>query len=140
MPDLVAGLSRAVLQTAFERSPVGVGVCDEDGRFLAVNSALTSMLSRRREEIVGRPFLTFVHPEQRSASLAGYFRSVVAAASASPPATEHAELRCLSGDGSVVWLSVTWTITEPDQAGEQYGIVHLSDVTDRRYAGAHVRV
>jgi PAS domain S-box-containing protein len=65
-------------------------VCDEDGRFLAVNSALTSMLSRRREEIVGRPFLTFVHPEQRSASLAGYFRSVVAAAPVSPPATEHA--------------------------------------------------
>ncbi len=79
-----------------------------------------------------------MHPEQRSASLAGYFRSVVAAASASSPATEHAELRCVSGDGSVVWLSVTWTITEPDRAGEQYGIVHLRDVTDRRYAGAHV--
>jgi hypothetical protein len=38
----------------------------------------------------------------------------------------------------VVWLSVTWTITEPDRAGEQYGIVHLRDVSDRRYAGAHV--
>jgi PAS domain S-box-containing protein len=135
-PDLVASLNQTVLQTVFEGSPIGVGVCDEDGRFVAVNPALTGMLSRRREEMVGRPFLTFVHPEQRSASLACYFRSVVAAAAASPPATEHTELRCLSSDGSVVSVSVTWTITKPNQAGQQYGIVHLSDITERRHSEA----
>jgi PAS domain S-box-containing protein len=134
--DLIAGLGRSALPTVFEGSPVGVGVCDEDGRFLAVNPALTSMLSRPRKEMVGRPFLTFVHPEQRTASLACYLRSVVAAAAASPPATEHSELRCLSGDGSVVSVSVTWTITKPNKAGERYGIVHLSDITQRRHSEA----
>jgi diguanylate cyclase (GGDEF)-like protein/PAS domain S-box-containing protein len=127
------GLDGLLLRTAFDGAPVGVGVCDEDGRFLEVNDSLCMLLRQAKQYVVGRPFLTFVHPEQRSASMASYFRAVVAAA-ANQPSTEQGELLCLTGTGATIWVSVTWTITEPDAAGSQYGIVHLRDITVQKRA------
>ncbi|MDT4891218.1 MAG: hypothetical protein QOE97_253 [Pseudonocardiales bacterium] len=118
-----------VLSAAFARAPVGVGVCDEDGRFLAVNDCLLELFKHRREEVVGRPYLNFVHPKARAASLAAYFGAVVAAAAQPPPPVAHSELRCVAGDGSLLWVAVSWTITAPDEHGHQYGIVHLRDIT-----------
>jgi len=74
------GLDGLLLRTAFDGAPVGVGVCDEDGRFLEINDSLCMLLRQGRQNVLGRPFLTFVHPDQRSASMASYFRAVVAAA------------------------------------------------------------
>jgi diguanylate cyclase (GGDEF)-like protein/PAS domain S-box-containing protein len=125
------GLEGLLLRTAFDGAPVGVGVCDEDGRFLEVNESLCMLLRQSRQNVLGRPFLTFVHPEQRSASMASYFRAVVAAA-ANQISTEHSELLCLTGTGATIWVAVTWTITEPDEDGCQYGIVHLRDVTEQK--------
>lgn len=125
-------LDPAVLVKTFSHAPVGVGICDADGRFLAVNDALSRLLDRPREEIVGRPFLTFVHPAERAASLASYFVSVVTAIGQYPGRAAHAEVRCVTGRGADRWLAVTWTVTEPDSNATQYGIVHLNDVTERR--------
>jgi PAS domain S-box-containing protein len=121
-----------VLRTAFERAPVGVGVCDEDGRFVAVNESLAALLGEPVTAIIGRPFLTFVHPQERAAALACYFASVVAAAGEPKPPAAHAELRCVTGEDAVVWLAASWTITGPDPDGHQYGVVHLRDVTEHR--------
>jgi PAS domain S-box-containing protein len=119
-----------ILAAVFEQAPVGVGVCDEDGRFVAVNDCLLEMLQYRRSAVVGRPFLNFVHPAQRAVSLARYFESVVAAAAPGlVPAARYSELQCVAADGTPRWLAVTWTITSPDDCGLQYGIVHLRDVT-----------
>ncbi len=127
------GLDRNLLRTAFDGAPVGVGVCDEDGRFLEVNDSLCVLLRRTRDDVIGRPFLAFVHPEQRSASMASYFRAVVAAASCRT-SSEQSELLCLTGAGDAIWVSVTWTITEPDENGSQFGIVHLRDITEQKHA------
>lgn len=130
----VLGLDRAVLSTVFEGAPAGVGVCDADGRFVAVNAALTSLLGVAAERMVGRPFLTFVHPQERALSLSCYFRSVVAAAARRPATAERSELHCLTGSGAVIRVSVAWTVSAPDAAGDQYAVVHLTDVTALREA------
>jgi PAS domain S-box-containing protein len=133
-PRPATEMSAGVLQAAFDAAPAPVCICDEDGLFLAANHAFVTMLRTPLDDILGRPYLHFVHPEQRSESLASYFRSVVAAASLPPRATEHGELRLLVGDGSQVWVSVAWTTTAPDAAGRQYSIVHLRDISQRRRA------
>jgi PAS domain S-box-containing protein/diguanylate cyclase (GGDEF)-like protein len=130
-PRTASAVAIEVLTTAFERAPVGVGVCDEDGRFVAVNESLATLLERPTNALVGRPFLTFVHPDERAASLACYFASVVAAAGDKPQNPAHGQLRCVTGSGGVVWLSASWTITAPDRNGHQYGVVHLRDVTEQ---------
>ncbi|MDT5259426.1 MAG: hypothetical protein QOD10_4506, partial [Mycobacterium sp.] len=90
------------------------------------------LLGLDRDEIVGRPFIRFVHPDHRSAGLAWYFASVVAAAAQPGRDAEHGELRCVTGDGSLLWIAVSWTITSPDSSGSQYAIVHMRDVTEHR--------
>lgn len=122
----------ATLQTAFAHAPVGIGVCDPDGSFLVANKALENLLGRRHEQIVGRPFLSFVHPEERAACLAAYFISVVGAQTEPAHHGARAEVRFLTGQGNCVWLAVDWAITRPNEDGDQYGIVHFCDITERR--------
>lgn len=126
------GLDRQLLRTAFDGAPVGVGVCDEDGRFLEVNDQLCALLTRSRGELVGHPFLAFVHPTQRAASVSAYLRALAAATY--QPSGDQSEIRCLTGAGESIWVSVTWTITGPDDLGNQYGIVHLRDITSHKSA------
>ena len=109
---------------AFRDAPVAIGICDEDGRFVAVNTALAQLLARPVEGLVGRPFLSFVHPADRPACLAVYFEAVVAAAAG--VRRGHGGLRCLSGAGAAVPVAISWTITEPDGSGTQHGVVYLN--------------
>ena len=129
-----AALNGSVLLTAFEQAPNAVGVCDEDGKFLAVNAALCRLAGCAREDLIGRPFLQFVHPADRSASLAAYFQSVVAAAAGMAVAPEECRLRCLDSSGQTVWTTVRWTVTEPDRTGAQFAVVHLHDITSQHQA------
>ena len=106
---------------------MAIGVCDEDGRFVAVSNTLARMLRRPADQIIGRPFLTFVHPDERPASLAAYFEAVVAVAAGVRSGSSR--LRYLAGDGTVFSALVSWTVTEPDEFGNQYGITYLSDIS-----------
>jgi PAS domain S-box-containing protein len=126
MPD-INRLSRQALHAAFLHSPVGIGVCDEDGRFLTISRSLARLLRRAPEAIIGRPFLTFVHPDARAVGLAAYFEAVVAAAAGVRGG--NTTLRCLAGNGQSLTLDVSWTITEPDETGRRYGVLYLTDTT-----------
>jgi PAS domain S-box-containing protein len=123
-------VSQPVLAAALRHAPTGIGICDDDGRFLAVNTALTRLLGRPANQILGHPFLNFVHPAQRPAALAGYFEAVVASAAG----LRHGErrLRCLSGDGGAISVLVSWTVTDPDENGTSYGITYLTADADRQ--------
>lgn len=127
-----------ILRAAFDESPEGVGICDENGRFVAVNATLARLLERDRAEIVGRSFLTFVHPKDRAATLAGYFNSIRNAVDDGPNDVDRAELRALTRAGQVVWVSVTWTISRPDDEGRRYGVVHLHSLGDRKAVEAEL--
>ena len=113
-----------VWHRAFADAPVAIGICDEDGRFVAVNTALAQLLARPVEQLVGRPVLTFVHPADRPGSLAAYFEADVAAAAG--VRRGHRRLRCLSGTGAAIPVAISWTITEPDGFGSQHGVVYLN--------------
>jgi PAS domain S-box-containing protein len=118
-----------ILWTAFEHAPIGVAVCDQDGVVVLANDCLLRLARRLGRDAIGRPFLSFVHPDERATVLASYLRSLVAATVTQHTGpTEHAEVRCLGVDGRVVWLQVAWTITPPDRDGRQFAVLHVSDV------------
>lgn len=125
--------SAQVLLTAVESAPVGVGVCDRDGNFVLVNKTLAQLLGRSRDELVGQPFLSVVHPDERQEAQAQYVRAQLLA-TAEHPESEQNELRCLTGAGEPVWVHLTWTMTAPDTEGAQYAVVHVADLTERRVA------
>ncbi|NQU36040.1 MAG: PAS domain S-box protein [Actinobacteria bacterium] len=75
----------------------------QDGLFLQVNLAFERVLGYPPSEVIGRPFVDFIHPEDRAESAAEAMRLTQGAT------TEDFENRYLRKDGQeveVLWLTV----------------------------------
>ncbi len=104
-------------------------VAGTDGYFKWVNTAFEE-LGYSREELLSRPFLDLVHPEDLPATLA----EVERLASGEPTISFENRYRCK--DGSLRWLS--WSVS-PEPSGVLYGIAR--DVTASHAAReAHARL
>ena len=104
-------------------------VADFNGYFLRVNGSWERVLGFTREELLTRPFLEFIHPDDREASLAAVSQL---SGGADLIAFEN-RYRCR--DGSYRW--VQWTAVPPaDQ-----GVIYASgrDVTDAKRAQSELR-
>ena len=100
-----------------------------DGCFKQVNPAFERALGWGEAELLARPFIDFVHPDDR----AGTEKAFQALLAGAPPKTVENRFRC--SDGTYRWLS--WRATTPDEHGLLYAIAR--DVTDQRAAEAERR-
>lgn len=116
------------LRTIFEEAPVGISLVDPDGRYIAVNPARRRMLGYDDEDLAGRHYLDFTHPDDIGSDRA-----------ANRQASETGfglEKRFVRRDGSVIWNQVA-VRTLRDEAGEvRYSISIAEDVTERKEAEA----
>jgi PAS domain S-box-containing protein len=117
-------LSASVLRDALLRAPIGIGLADKNGRFFMISEALAGLLERPEEEIIGRTFLSFVHPHDRARSVAEYFEAVAAAAAGLPNGSKT--IRCETGTGRSVLVDVSWTAIEADRAGRGIAVIYLA--------------
>ncbi|MBE0541268.1 MAG: PAS domain S-box protein [Verrucomicrobia bacterium] len=103
-------------------------IAGTDGYFKRLNPAFQETLGWSTEELLARPFLDFVHPDDRATTL----REVEKLTAGQP--TLQFENRYQCKDGSWKWLS--WrTMPQPD--GTLYATVR--DVTDRKLAEEALR-
>jgi diguanylate cyclase len=93
-----------------------------DGRFKRVNPAFEQTLGYRPEELIGRPFLDFVHPDDRERT------EREAAALSDGAKTMQFQNRYFAKDGEVHWLE--WTSIPLQDEGLIYGVAR--DVTERK--------
>jgi PAS domain S-box-containing protein len=98
-----------------------IALADSAGYFRRVNPAFSRVLGWSHEELTGRPFIEFVHPDDREATLAVVERS-------QGGFIDHFENRYLCRDGSTRWLAWKAVLTD--------GMVYATarDVTDGRIA------
>jgi PAS domain S-box-containing protein len=99
-----------------------------DGRFKRLNPAFSETLGYTIEELLERPFLDFVHPDDQEATL----REVATLSQGRP--TVHFENRYRCKDGSWRWLS--WKST-PEPGGLIFATAR--DVTARKQAEDDLR-
>jgi diguanylate cyclase len=92
-----------------------------DGRFKRVNPAFERCLGYKPEELVGRPFLDFVHPEDRELT------EREAASIPDGNGTVQFRNRYLAKDGAIHWLE--WMSSPMEAEGVIYAVAR--DVTDR---------
>jgi PAS domain S-box-containing protein len=97
-------------------------VVDPRGYFKRVNPAFSRVLGWTSEELLSRPFIEFVHPDDRAATLRGIELHL------SGNTIDHFENRYLCKDGSSRWLA--WKGIKLD--GTIYGTAR--DVTEGRIA------
>jgi len=102
---------------------------DTDGRWTYVNPAWQSLAGYTSDETVGRPFLDFVHPEDR-AGCADRFEKILS----EEKGACRAEVRFTCANGSIRWFEVNaWVVMDDD--GQSKGVRGtLYDLTERRAA------
>lgn len=104
-------------------------IAKSDGYFKRVSPAFTQTLGWSTEDMVTRPFLDFVHPDDRAATLREIEKQVVAGEQ-----VLRFENRYRHKDGS--WRTLSWkSVPQPD--GTMYATAR--DVTERKRAEEHIQ-
>jgi PAS domain S-box-containing protein len=112
------------LDRIFNLSSDLIAVADFEGHFTRVNPAAEQVLGYTQEELLARPYLDFVHPDDRGETAAE------ASAIAHGKSALSFENRYVRKDGSVRVLE--WTSTPVIEDRAMYGVAR--DVTERRQA------
>jgi diguanylate cyclase len=115
-------------RSLFDASPVGIGLSDEHGHFVAANDALCALLGRSEADLIGRSSAVFTHPEDlrdhRNASML---------IDAAEDGVLRLEKRYLRPGGEQCWALLTLTHTAGPH-GQTWTLAHLQDITDRKIA------
>jgi PAS domain S-box-containing protein len=112
------------LHNLFRLSRDLICVATIDGRFLRLNPAWEKTLGLPREQMVGRPFLEFVHPDDIAAT------RVESSALAEGRETVSFENRYRTAEGRWRWL--LWNAAADLDAGVIYATAR--DITERKHA------
>jgi PAS domain S-box-containing protein len=99
-------------------------ISSSDGYFRRLNPAFEKTLGYTVEDLTGRPFLDFVHPDDVAPTLAEVARQFANGGAA----TMHFENRYRHKDGSYRWLA--WTSMPDAKTGLMYGLAR--DATARK--------
>jgi PAS domain S-box-containing protein len=117
----------AVQAIVAEEAPVGICRLDAEGHFVVANAEYETMLGYPREELAGRPFWTFLHPDDMRKAKEGH--QGVIAGTVGHYETEN---RWLRKDGSVVWFSMVATPVLGADGHPETLIGIMEDITDRK--------
>jgi PAS domain S-box-containing protein len=118
--------SEAKFRSLVENTAVPIGITDSKGEFAYVNKALADSVGYTVQELVGRPFMDFLHPEDRERVLSTFMRGV----STSKEAPEI-EFRVTCRDGQTLTLTSKPTRLEVD--GKTVGFqAIITDITERK--------
>jgi PAS domain S-box-containing protein len=125
------GWTQDLHELAFATAPTGLAVVDIDGRFARVNDRLARMLRRPVDELLGRDFIEFVHPEDRERAELRLDEL--------PVRTMHdrGRVRFLRPDDSEVWGGVGITRVAADGDGAA-AVLHVADLSDLVKAEARI--
>ncbi len=118
--------NEAKFRDLVERTSAGIAATDLEGRVTFVNETLCKMIGYSQEELIGSPFASFLHPDDKGRILDLFWN-----ASEDPIAEPHLEFRVPHKNGRTVYChsspAISW-----DQ-GEKAGfsaVIH--DITEHK--------
>ena len=76
--DRTAAYNRQSSHPLIEHGPEAIMLLDEGGHILYINRAMTDLIGYNLDDLIGRPFFSFVHPEDVE-EVRGHFARVISA-------------------------------------------------------------
>ncbi len=119
-------------RVGFENGAVAQALTSLDGQFLRVNAALAKMLGHSQDELVGRRFDEFTHPDDRALDASARARLLAG------EDVHRYEKRCRSRAGVMAWTDVNLALLRDRADAPQYVIGSYVDITERKQAEAEL--
>ena len=120
-------------QLAFEHSPVGTALVDQDGQLEQVNDALIDLLGYSRAELNARTFADITHPDDVDPDL-----QLFAELLEGRHESFEIEKRYLHKDGHIVWGLLHVGIIRADDGSMLSIVGQVNDITARKMAEAQI--
>jgi PAS domain S-box-containing protein len=112
-------------RSIFEQVPFGIGLSDMQGQFLEINPVLQQLLGYGGEELRGRPFTDFVHPDDLA--VGWHLHGELIAGQRDRYAMDE---RFFRKDGAVVWGRIAFSVVRDSEGRPQFVIGAGVDVTE----------
>jgi two-component system cell cycle sensor histidine kinase/response regulator CckA len=119
--------SEARFRAYFKSAPVGMAIIDTRRRFKEVNDKLCDILGYPSEEIIGKSFNEFTHPEDREGGRQRWQQLLDG-----EKMFNQAEKRYIHKDGRVLWTIVTNALLRDDAGQPLYFLSHLMDISEQK--------
>jgi PAS domain S-box-containing protein len=124
----------AWFRAIFENAAIGIARVAPDGRWLDVNQRLCDIVGYTREELMTKTFGDITHPDdlesdwnQARRLLAGEIENY------------SMEKRYYRKDGSIVWVSLTVSVTRKADGSPDYFVSVVEDISARKQAEEKLR-
>ncbi len=124
--DLDEARGRAVLfERGFDAAGVGNQLVDRDGRLLRINQAFADMIGRAPDELIGRPWWEFAHPDSVRPNL-----DLERQPDSGQVTARRTIGRYIHANGSVVWAVIQVVPVFFDASSERLDYVQVTNITD----------
>jgi PAS domain S-box-containing protein len=123
--------SEDLFRAAFESAPVGMAIIDRETGFIKVNEQICRSLGYHADELEGRSFNDFTHPDDRQGGRERWNQLL-----SGKGTFNVAEKRYIHKDGRIVWAIVSNSLIYTKEKEPLYFVSHLIDISDRKQAEA----
>jgi PAS domain S-box-containing protein len=114
-------------RTAFDASPMGIEVVDEEGRFAQVNEAFCRLTGFSAEELRSKTVAELTHPADLAKT-----NEILRRLRAQEGSRMRHETRYLTKSGGFVWAAMTGTLVRDERSGSLNVLGLIEDLTDRK--------
>ncbi len=121
--------SEALFSSAFENAAIGMNLVSPEGRYLKVNQAYSDMMGYSIEELEGRTFHEFTHPDDLEKD-----QALVNQLNAGEIDSYQMEKRYFAKSGRTLWTIISVALVRDGDGKPMYGITQVNDITDRKQA------
>ncbi len=131
-----AGLaaSEALYRATFDKAALGIAHVGLDGRWLRVNDRLCAIIGYAREELLGRTFQEFTHPDDLANNLVH-----VQALLEGRESVYTIEKRYRRRDGTDIWAKLTVSLLRDADGRPAHFVSVVDDISDRKRAEVALR-
>lgn len=125
--------NESLFKRLYEKAPLGYQSLDENGHFLVVNSTWLETLGYAKEEVIGKSFAEFLHPDWQDHFIEKFprFKSI--------GEILGEEFEMVKKNGDLILVSFTGKISRDKQGAFQQTHCIFHDITERKQSAEALR-